>query len=276
MNLSTQTQLLCSLADPGADLTGALYNEMIQALGVDAIYLPTCCPDVAAGFAGTQALGLTGFSVSMPHKQAIMPLLDRIDTTAREIGAVNTVVCADGQWCGYNTDWYGAVEALKEKTAIAGKKVLLLGAGGAAKAIAYGIKAEGGELFIANRTHAKAETLAEQFDATLLHWNALAAAPSFDIIVNATAIGFMARQDAGHPLPPALLRPGQVVFDIVFSPIETALLKDAAGRGAVTVPGYKMFIHQAILQFKLWLGAELKDTTPIERAMREYLRRGAF
>jgi shikimate dehydrogenase len=267
--IDTQSKLLCSVSQPPSDLAGCLYNEMIAALGINAAYLPTGCDSARAGFDGLDALGFCGFSVSMPYKQDIMACLDEIDDTARAIGAVNTAVKRDGKWRGYNTDWYGAVEAIQQETEIAGKRVLMLGAGGAARAIAYGIAQSGGELTINNRSDARGQALADEFGASYLSTAQLADAAPFDIVINATSMGFAANADVLPPLD--VLHPGQIVLDIVLTPLETPFLKAAAERGAVPIPGYKMCIFQAILQFKYWLDVELEDYSAVETALMAFI-----
>ena len=271
MYIDTKTRIISSIANPGADLTGVLYNEIIRAVNTNAIYLPTTCVNVGTGMAGVKALGFSGVSVSMPHKQEIMKHLDFIDNIANEIGAVNTVVKSGEKWGGFNTDWYGAVEALKEHTTIGGKRVVMFGAGGAARAIAYGITRNGGELYIHNRSQAKGEALAKEFGSQYVNSKELADGNEFDIVINATSIGFMGNNEDDNFIPRDLLHEGQVVLDIVFSPIETKLIQESLSRKAIVVPGYKMLIHQAILQFNLWLSVEMSDYSPVENALVRFI-----
>ena len=271
MIIDTNTKILCSIANPGADLTGVLYNEIISALNVNGLYLPTTCTNVEEAFSGVKSLGFSGVSVSMPHKKKIMEYIDSIDEKAKAIGAVNTVVFAVGKWKGFNTDWYGAVEALKEKTEIQGKNVLLVGAGGAARAIAYAVVNEGGNLVIHNRTESNGLSLAKEFGCDYASKQDVLSNCDFDIIINATSIGFMDGNNSDDFIPRSIIREGQVVLDIVFSPIETKLLRDAAQLGAIVIPGYKMLIHQAILQFKLWLSMELTDYSSVESALVKFI-----
>ena len=271
MIIDTNTNVFCSIANPGADLTGVLYNEIISALKVNGLYLPTTCMNVEEAFNGAKSLGFSGVSVSMPYKKKIMEYVDSIDEKAKAIGAVNTVVRNDEVWKGFNTDWYGAVEAIKEKTEIKDKNILLLGAGGAARAIAYAIVNERGNLLIHNRTESSGYSLAEEFGCEYVSKQDIISNNNFDIVINATSIGFMGNNNSGDFIPRSVIKEGQVVLDIVFSPIETKFLKDAASLGAIAIPGYKMLIYQAILQFKLWLSMELTDYSLVESALVKFI-----
>ena len=271
MTIDTKTNILCSIANPGADLTGVLYNAIIESLDANAVYLPTTCNDVYSAFTGAKALGFKGLSVSMPHKQSIMEHLDFIEQNAEEIGAVNTVVNQNDKWGGFNTDWYGAVQSLQEKTAIENKRVLLFGAGGAAKAIAYGLVNSGANFFVHNKTTQKGQELANRFGGNYLTRDELFNCGEFEILVNATSIGFMEGNLDDHFIPRELIHNQQIVLDVVFSPINTKLIADATQKNAVAIPGYKMLIHQALLQFKLWLDQELNDYSEVENRLIEFI-----
>lgn len=217
--------------------------------------------------ASADALGLAGLTVSMPFKQVVMASLDRVDDAAETIGAVNTVVFAEGRRIGFNTDWYGAVKALEELTPIAGKKVLVIGSGGAAKAIAYGIRSRQGELFNTNRTAEKAAELAAATHGTQLDYEDVHRVISeMDIVINATSAGFMG---SNHDQRMERIEFGshQIVMDIVFSPVETRLLCAAKRQGATVLPGYKMLIHQALMQCRLWLDVSIDDYSVTEQEL---------
>jgi shikimate dehydrogenase len=195
-----------------------------------------------------------------------MPLLDAIDPLAARIGAVNTIVNDAGRITGHNTDAYGAATALAEAMPLEGARVLIVGGGGAARAVAHGIAERGATVHLVNRTVAKAETIAKSVGAT---WGPLAdvqRAAAFDAVVNASSAG-MQEYGEGSPIPAERLREGQVVMDIVYKPIRTLLLASAASRGARTVHGGRMLLHQACKQFELYT----QRTAPID-AMDRALR----
>ena len=188
-----------------------------------------------------------------------MPLLDVIDPVAEKIGAVNTLLFkhkADGrlQCTGVNTDWIGANQALAEAIRLGGASVLLLGAGGAARAIGFGLREAGAQIFIHNRSQAKGEHLAAQLGCPCVTVNELRDLRA-DVLVNATSVG-MQPNASTMPLEADLLSNFQVVMDIVYAPLETRLLHEAAARGCKTVPGSNMLLYQATAQWQLWLGEE--------------------
>jgi shikimate dehydrogenase len=213
-----------------------------------------------------RALGIRGLGVSMPYKQAVIPLIDALDPVAARIGAANTLVNDGGRITGHNTDWIGAVRALEEVTPLRDKRALLLGAGGAARAIAFGLRERGASVLIANRDRGKAERLADEVGAAAAALDDEAFAGGQDILVNATSLG-MADVDPRSPVPHAALRPGLVVMDIVFKPVTTELIRAARQRGAAAIHGGRMLLHQAAEQFRLYTGRD----APLE-AMDEALR----
>ncbi|MGA1865432.1 MAG: shikimate dehydrogenase, partial [bacterium] len=194
---------------------------------------------------------LSGFSVTMPHKQEIIKYLYNIDDDAWKVGAVNTVVVTDGKLSGFNTDIEGAVEAVEEKIQLEGKKVLMIGAGGVARAVGYGVLKKGAKLSIVNRTEEKGRKLAADLGCEFLRmedvkWNGV------EILINATSIGMSPDTDQS-PVDGDLLK-DMVVFDTVYNPVQTRLLKMAAENGCGTVSGIEMFVNQAAKQFLLWTG----------------------
>jgi len=252
MQITKDTRLITSLAARQNSLGPAMHNAGYAALGLNFIFLPITTDDIAGGIAAVRGLRLVGTTVSMPHKQAVMQHLDQVDEVARTIGAVNTVANRDGVLTGYNSDWVGAMEALKEVTSLEGRRVVVLGAGGAARAIVYGLRRNHATVTVLNRNADKAAKLAEAFGATYGGGlERLAELADYDILVNATSIGFGTEES---PMPAASLKRGVVVLDAVFVPTETALLKAAKERGGVVVPGYRMLIHQALFQFELFTG----------------------
>ncbi|UQA63549.1 shikimate dehydrogenase [Polyangium aurulentum] len=242
-----------------------------RALGLPFTYVPFRVTDLAGAITGMRALGIRGLGISMPYKQEIMPLLDAIDAQAAQIGAVNTVVRGeDGRLRGYNTDAVGAVRALEEVRAIQGARVLLLGAGGAARAIAHGLAGAGASLVLANRTREKAEAIAQGIEgASVRGLDEALSASDWDVLVNATSKG-MLDVDPGSPVPEEAIRPGTVVMDIVYKPIETELLRAAERRGARTIHGGRMLLHQAARQFELYTGVAA-PLEAMDAALREQI-----
>ena len=210
--------------------------------------------DLPQAVAGLRGLGIGGVSVTIPFKEEIIPLIDELDPQAARIGAVNTVVNRDGRLIGYNTDWLGAMTALKAKISLNGRHVLILGAGGASRAIAFGIIQAGGRVTLTDVDQARATALVKDLGAEAIPLDALDHCPA-TILVNATPVG-MAPDIDGIPINPELLGRFQVVMDIVYQPLETRLLREAQARSAATIDGLQMLIHQATAQFELWTGRQ--------------------
>ena len=232
-----------------------------QALGLNYFYMPfQLVPDQLPGaLAGMRALGIRGFGVSMPFKLLVMGLLDRLDPLAERIGAVNTVVNEGGTLTGYNTDAWGAVEALREVLPVAGARVLVVGAGGAARAVVFGLVHAGAIVHVCNRTPEKAEELAAHVGGGARSaggFEALTDLEAYDAVVNASSLGMAtgSENSPSGPIARSALRPGLVVMDIVYKPIRTRLLEDAAAAEATTVHGGRMLLHQACRQFELYTG----------------------
>jgi shikimate dehydrogenase len=201
----------------------------------------------------------------MPAKEQIIPLLNRIDETAKKIGAVNTVVKEGADWVGYNTDCSGAIAALEAWTSLQGKNVLILGSGGTAKAIGYGVKEKGGRLTVTyNKNKERGESLARELDCELVHARD-AGTRYIDILINCSPVG-MSPNIHESPFLAKDLKEGMVVFDSVYNPLETKLLREAKAAGCTVIPGSELFINQAARQFELWTG----EPAPIE-VMREAL-----
>jgi shikimate dehydrogenase len=194
-----------------------------------------------------------------------MSLLDKVDATAQSIGAVNTVVEEDGKWVGYNTDCSGAIAALDAATSLKGKNILILGSGGTAKAIGYGIKEKSGRLTVTyNRNKERGESLAKELGCELIHCRD-AGTQSIDILINCSPVG-MSPNINETPFLARDFKEGMVVFDSVYNPLETKLLREAKAAGCTVIPGSELFINQAARQFELWTG----KPAPID-AMREVL-----
>jgi shikimate dehydrogenase len=248
----------------GAEMHMAGYRE----LGLPFTYVPFAVEqaDLSGAIAGMRALSIRGFGVSMPFKLSVIPLLDRLDDLARRIGAVNTIVNDDGVLSGHNTDAWGAARALEEALVLADKRVMVLGAGGAARAVVHSFASEGMRVTLVNRTLDKATALAEDVNRHgLAHpvetraWDGRGELAGFDAVVNCSSAGM---EGYGHegPMPVGALRPELVVMDIVYKPVRTALVEAAERAGARSIHGGRMLLHQACRQFELYTGR----TAPLE------------
>jgi shikimate dehydrogenase len=268
MNISGKTKICGLIGDPVEHtMSPPMHNAAFNKLGLDYAYLPFRVrpEDLYGAVAGLKALNVVGFNVTIPHKVAVIPLLDGLDPLAEKIGAVNTVVNDNGMLKGYNTDASGFLQALlKRDIEPRGKNIVLLGAGGAARAIAYILTERKARLTILNRREELdwAEKIAEKIKTDLaldvevfelLTENLERALSSADILVNATSVGMSPAADASL-VPADLLKEGLVVTDIVYNPVRTRLLKEAEAAGAVTVPGIDMLIWQGALAFEKWTG----------------------
>jgi shikimate dehydrogenase len=190
-------------------------------------------------------------SVTMPFKEQVIPLLDEIDETAKKIGAVNTLQIRDGKLFGCNTDCSGAVKALEEKTELNGKKVFMIGAGGAARAIGFGIMEKGASLYIFDLDTQKADSLAADLGCRTMSAESIGS--DFDILINCSPVGMHPNVEK-TPFSKERLKKGMVVFDAVYNPLKTRLLREAEEIGCVTIPGIELFVNQAVDQFELWTG----------------------
>jgi shikimate dehydrogenase len=219
---------------------------------LDGCYLAFRVKDIAAAVTGIRGLGLRGASITIPHKIRIMEYLNQIDPLAEAIGAVNTVVNDKGTLLGYNTDCFGAVKALGEKTNLKGQNVAIVGAGGGARAVGFGIRQEGGRLTILNRSREKGEKLAADLDCVFKPLGEIDRLP-YNVIVNATSAGMAPNVDIS-PLNTNMLEKDMVVMDMVYNPLQTRFLAEAGRIGCTTVDGAAMFVHQGAVQFELWTG----------------------
>ena len=236
-------------------MSPAMHNAAFAALGLNKIYVPFPVENVSQAMSGFRALHVKGVSVTIPHKQAVIQYLDSIDPVAAKIGAVNTLVLDDRRRIhGLNTDWIGANRALGEVLALNGEKVLLLGAGGSARAIGFGLLEAGARIVLASRTPAKGRALAEILGC---EWQPIADVPALaaDILINATSVG-MTPAEQNSPVPAAALRNFPVVMDIVYAPLETRLLSEARAAGCSVVNGLVMLLYQGVAQFETWTGRE--------------------
>lgn len=245
--------LFAVFGDPvGHSLSPVMHNSALAQTGLKGIYLAFRVSDIATAVDGIRGLGIRGVSITIPHKVGVMKYLDEVEASAAEIGAVNTIVNRRGILHGYNTDCPGAVTALLEKINIKDKRVAIVGAGGGARAIGFGINQEGGRLTVINRSGQRGQKLADDLGCS---FKLLAEVKElrYDVIINATPVGMTPHEDQ-TPIKPELLLAGTVVMDTVYNPLQTQFLKDAAKAGCVTIDGASMLIHQGAVQFEMWTG----------------------
>jgi len=270
MKITAQTKICMVIGDPVAhSLSPTIFNAGFEQLGIDNQFVYVGCtvpPEKLEDFIkGARAMNIQGISCTIPHKLQIMRYLDEVDEVAKRIGAVNTIVNENGRLKGFNMDWQGAVGPLKKITELKGKKVAVIGAGGAERAIVYGLTQNGVDVTLFNRTIEKAEGLVKDFNIKILPLDKMVEVENMEIIINATSIG-MSTGEIRSPLNKDLITPNHIVFDVVYNPLETQLLKDAKEQGAQTVSGSEMFLAQAAEQFKLFTGRKAP-----EEAMRKAL-----
>lgn len=267
MEINAQTQFCGVIGNPVEhSLSPAIHNAAFQKLQLNFVYLAWRVEAIGDAIKGLRALGnFRGASVTIPHKVTAVPFLDEVEPTARHIGAINTVVAEGGKLSGYNTDATGALRALREGGAnLRGQRVVMLGTGGAARAIAFALAAEGSieHLNLLGIDDHERQALARDLQtksAMQVHDSHLDEAvlnkmlPNSHVLIHCTPIGMFPKvHDTCVPAP--LLHAGLTVMDIVYNPRETRLLMDAKAKGCRTIAGVEMFLHQAATQFELWTG----------------------
>jgi 3-dehydroquinate dehydratase/shikimate dehydrogenase len=234
-------------------LSPAIHNRAFAACGIDAVYVPLPAESLSAFVEALPALGLSGFSVTRPYKSQIVPHVPSITPTAAESGSVNTVVVQDGRLLGLSTDGDGVLGPLRRRLDVAGRRVVILGAGGAARAAAFALVRSGAEVTVLARRPEQAAAVAADTRCGHGPLGALGE-QEWDVLVHATPVGSGARP--GESLVPAgCLRRGAVVFDMVYEPRETPLLRAAREAGCRTIDGVEMLVAQAVEQFEAWTGA---------------------
>ena len=259
MNIDGKTQLFGIIGHPVAhSLSPVMHNAALAAMGINGVYVPMDTIDPATGVSGLRSLGFVGVSVTVPHKVAVMEHLDEIDPVARKIGAVNTLLFRrkpgeeEVVVRGFNTDWLGSNLALSNGMQLAGSRVLVLGAGGAAKGVCFGLVEAGAEVIITNRTEEKGHALADWLGCDFVSVDQLGAVRA-DALVNTTSVG-MEPNSADIAITPDLLTQFSVVMDIVYAPLRTRLLQEAENAGCRTIDGLSMLLNQAAVQLKIWTG----------------------
>jgi len=266
MVISGKTRVCGVIGDPiEHTLSPTIHNAAFNHLKLDFVFLAfrVKAADLENAVRGMRGLGIHGLNVTMPHKSTVIAYLNEVDPTVQFLGSANTILNKNGKLSGFNTDGVGALKALRENGAeLSEKKVLLLGAGGAAKAIAFALAEEVGELAILNRTAEKAKELAEALGRMFnkkvvgvsLSPDAIAKnLRDSDILIDATSVG-MKPNLSQSLVAPQWLRSDLTVMDIVYNPVETKLAEDAKAAGAKVISGVEMLIYQGAASFEIWTG----------------------
>ncbi len=252
----------------GHTLSPVIHAAAYRALALDASFSVFDAPaaDLARVVGELRTAGFTQLCVSLPHKQAVLGLADRVSAEARAIGAANTLTLEGAELVADNTDWIGVTRTLEALAPWAGRRATVLGAGGAARAVVYALGRLGFDIRVVNRTPLRAEMLVAELGGRVG-----ALDPDFDLLVNATSVG-MTPDLEGTPVPAAALRPGAIVFDTVYRPLETRLLRESRARGCRTQDGLDMLVHQAVEQIRIWSG-KCADPALLRRTALEELER---
>ena len=255
-NINKETKLYGIIGNPVShSMSPIIHNASFTEKGLNNVYVPLKVSNIGTFIKEYRKTDFQGFSVTIPHKESVLPFLDDIEHTAEKIGAINTIVKQDGKLTGYNTDCMAAITGLEcgleeNGDTLNNKKVSIIGAGGAARAIAFGLKEKGCDITIYNRTIERAKKLSNDVKCRSERFEEIDNLDS-DILINTTPIGMFPEVNR-TPVPENVLKEGMIVFDAVYNPIETKLLRDARERGCHTVNGLTMFINQAAEQFRLW------------------------
>jgi 3-dehydroquinate dehydratase / shikimate dehydrogenase len=257
--LRRKTHVYGVIGDPiGHSLSPVLQNAGLQARKMDAVFLPFLVRDLKDFLAAVGLLGIAGFSVTIPHKQAILRHLDDCDPMAAAIGAVNTVVLrGSGKLYGYNTDYVGVLRALERRIPLRGSRTLIFGAGGAARAVAFALAESGAAVCVCARRTEQAKALARAVGGEAVERHRLRR-EFFDAIVNATPVGMYPRTEQS-PLKAHELN-CRLVFDLIYRPRITKLMQIAARRGIETVSGVEMFVAQGTAQWEIWTGERAPES----------------
>ena len=287
MKVSGKTRVCALLGDPVEhSLSPCFQNAAFQHLSLDFIYLAFTvkAEDLRSAILGVRSLGFYGLNVTMPHKISVIQYLDELDENAEKIKSVNTMLNRDGRLIGYTTDGIGALNALKYNGVNpCGKKIVILGAGGASRSVSFALAKEAEELVILNRTVARAEKLVSDVRHLIvrsekIRWGGLTEENirkelrEADILINATPVGMSPNEDE-TPVNKKYIHPDLAVFDLVYHPLETRLLKEARMVGAKTINGLSMLIHQGAASFEIWTGIKAPIEVMMKAAEEELKRR---
>ncbi len=275
MNIDQNTVLYGVIGNPVRHSLGpVMHNAAFAAAKINAVYLAFEVKEIKKAIHGMAALGIQGLSVTIPFKSAVIPFLHEIDPLAARIGAVNTIVNKKGRLKGYNTDAAGAVKALEERITLKGLRVLIIGAGGAARAIGFALKEKGMQVSLTNRSAQRGIPLARDLDCPYLPLNKIEG-KGIDLLIQTTPVG-MFPNIAASPVSKEIFHQNMAVMDIIYNPRKTAFLKMAQECGCVALDGLGMFVHQGAEQFRLWTGIDPSFETmleSVEEKLRENLDR---
>jgi len=281
-SISGKTRVCGIIGDPiEHTMSPAIHNAAFAKMGLDYVYIAFRVKpeELDKAIKGVRALNMRGLSVTIPHKVAVLKLLDKLDPLAEKIGAVNTIVNDDGVLTGYNTDATGFLQAMLERgVEPKGKNIAILGAGGASRAVSFILADRGANLVILNRrleldwAVELARRISQAFNRKvealeLTRDNLIKALEKAEILVNATSVG-MSPNSNETPVPSDLLRPGLIVYDIVYNPVKTKLLRDAEAAGAEIISGVDMLVWQGVMAFEKWTGKK----PPVELMKKEAIK----
>jgi shikimate dehydrogenase len=258
VNSHKQLGLFLVMGDPIAhSLSPLMHNAAYSELGMQLVMTSArvTSTGLPEAIAGVRALGVRGLAVTMPHKAALCALLDHLDPTARSIGAVNTVTNNDGVLTGFNTDWIGIQRPLEKREALSGRRVAILGAGGAAQAAIYACKMKGASVTILNRNESNAACIAEKHGCSWKKLGADSPLGDFEILINTTPVG-MGELSELSPVAHTQLLSRHTVFETIYSPHQTKLIQDAKQVGCTIIVGAEMFLEQGAAQFEIHTGIE--------------------
>ena len=285
--ITGKTRLLAVIGAPiGHSLSPIIQNAALYAAGLDYVYaaLPVRADALSSAVRGLCNAGIAGFNVTIPFKTEIIPLLDALSEDARRIQAVNTVVIEDGRMVGHNTDVVGFLAGFAERgIALTGKKAVLIGAGGAARAALWGLLRSGiSSVVIGVRNASKGAALAADFaadgDVRAVSFDDsawIAACSDADIVVQTTPLGMTPHTEEMPPVDAAMIKPSAVVYDLIYTPAETRFLREARARGCETINGETMLVAQGAEAFHLWTGKR-PDVELMKRVLREELARNTL
>lgn len=257
--LTRDTSVTGIIGSPvGHSASPAMHNRAFTELGLDFVYLPLEVQDLEEFVermvrrnAREIDWNLRGLSVTIPHKRALIPLLDEVNESAREVGAVNTIVVNQGRLIGYNTDVQGAMEPLEKVCELNGESCGVIGAGGAARAVVFGLLKRGARVTVFARNAQAAGSISDSFGVQVSPIESLESS-SVRVVINTTPVGMRGHSEGSSPVTVKALRGRRTVYDLVYNPIDTKLLIDARAEGCATVSGIEMLVAQAALQFELW------------------------
>jgi shikimate dehydrogenase len=268
--ITGNTKVCVIFGDPVAHtLSPAFHAAGYRALGIEHDYTfvaaRVTATDLPKAISGARAMNLHAITCTMPHKEAVVRLLDGVDEAAQSIGAVNSIVNRAGRFLGYNTDWLGIRNSLERRRALRGAKVVVLGAGGTARAAVFGLTNAGAEVTILNRSVDRAEALALEFGCAGGDLSAAEPLQRADIVVQTTSVGLS--DELANPIPGAPFRADQLVLDVIYRPQMTSFLRAAQSVGATIITGEEVFIEQGIAQFELFTGLT-PPRGPLEAVLR--------